>query len=53
MNIILKFLLGDRIHKALMDEWHRGDKMIAGFVLFCVISTPLTGLLYLLALALS
>ena len=49
MKALLEFLLGDRIFKAIMDEWHDGDKATAGFVMFCVTATPIMGLLRFLA----
>ena len=49
IGAIYKFLLGDRIYKALMDELDHGSKVIAVFVLLCVTGTPIMGMLRLLA----
>ena len=40
IGAIYKFLLGDRIYKALMDELDHGSKVIAVFVLLCVTGSP-------------
>ena len=49
IGAIYKFLLGDRIYKALVDELDHGSKVVAFFVLFCVTATPIIGMLRLLA----
>jgi hypothetical protein len=45
---LLHFLLGDRITNAVVDEWKKGDKIVAGYVVVACFSVGVGGIISIL-----